>query len=116
MKPRARQGATSNARMAWFWSQYCPNPAARQHPHASPVRARLEGLPPVRLVTTGLDVLRDENRELLVRLFDAGNAVSLDHHPTAPHAFLEALAFHDEPLAAIASAAAWLNLKCPCAN
>lgn len=102
----------TNARMAWFWSQYCPDAALRQHPHASPVRARLDGLPPVRLVTTGLDVLRDENRELLVRLFDADNAVSLDHHPTAPHAFLEALAFHDEPLTAIASAAAWLNQVC----
>lgn len=103
----------TNARMAWFWSQYCPDPAARRHPRASPVRARLEGLPPVRLVTTGLDVLRDENRELLCRLFDAGNAVSLDHHPRAPHAFLEALAFHDEPLAAIASAAAWLKQAGP---
>jgi acetyl esterase len=119
IKPRASYGIFSDApftltrdRMAWFWDQYCPDPTARRHPHASPLHADLRGLPAIRMVTTGLDVLRDENREFLLRLFDAGNTVSLDHHPRAPHAFLEAITFHDEPLNTIASSAAWLNQVC----
>jgi acetyl esterase/lipase len=99
----------TSERMAWFWDQYCPDLAARLHPLASPLRADLRGLPPIRLVTTGLDVLRDENLALLVRLFEAGNAVSLDHHPRAPHAFLEALAIHAEARSAIVESAAWLK-------
>ena len=99
----------TSERMAWFWDQYCPNLTARRHPLASPLHADLRDLPPIRLVTTGLDVLRDENLALLVRLFEAGNAVSLDHHPNAPHAFLEALALHDEASLAIVQSAAWLN-------
>ena len=99
----------SRDRMAWFWDQYCPDPEARSHPLASPLFADLAGLPPVRLVTTGVDVLRDENLAMAVRLFEAGNALSLDHHPHAPHAFVEALALHPEGRQAIADAAAWLN-------
>jgi acetyl esterase/lipase len=96
-------------RMAWFWDQYCPDQAARLHPLASPLHADLGDLPPIRLVTTGFDVLRDENIALMVRLCEAGNAVSLDHHPHAPHAFLEALALHNEALEAIGQSATWLN-------
>ncbi len=103
----------TSERMAWFWDQYCPDLTARSHPLASPLRADLRDLPPIRLVTTGLDVLRDENLALLVRLFEVGNAVSLDHHPNAPHAFLEALALHDEASRAIAQSAAWLNSSVP---
>ncbi|MEP0324996.1 alpha/beta hydrolase [Bauldia litoralis] len=96
-------------RMAWFWDLYCPDADRRAEPLASPLHGDLAGLPPIRLVTTGLDILRDENLAMLVRLFEAGNAVSLDHHPHAPHAFLEALAVHPEPMRAIAQTAAWLN-------
>lgn len=99
----------SRDRMAWFWDQYCPDPESRLHPFASPLRADLSGLPPVRLVTTGVDVLRDENLAMAVRLFEAGNALSLDHHPRAPHGFIEALAIHPEGREAVVQAAAWLN-------
>lgn len=99
----------SRNRMAWFWDQYCPDPEARRGPLASPILADLAGLPPVRLVTAGIDVLRDENLAMAVRLFEAGNALSLDHHPRAPHAFVEALAVHPEGRQAIVQAAAWLN-------
>ena len=99
----------SRDRMAWFWDQYCPDPDRRLHPFASPIHADLSGLPPVRLVTTGVDVLRDENLAMAVRLFEAGNALSLDHHPRAPHGFIEALAIHPEGRKAVVQAAAWLN-------
>jgi acetyl esterase len=99
----------SAEKMGWFWRQYCPDDARRSDPLASPLRADLAGLPPVRLVTAGRDVLRDENLALASRLAEAGNAVTLDHYPDAPHAFLEALAFEDLGLVAIRRASAWLN-------
>ncbi len=76
---------------------------------AAPLHADLADLPPVRLVTAGQDVLRDENLAMAVRLAEAGNAVSLDHYPRAPHAFLEALALNTMAVRAIRSAAGWLN-------
>lgn len=99
----------SQGRMEFFWDTYCPDVSRRQDPLASPSLANLVGLPPVRLMTTGLDVLRDENLALVVRLAEAGNAVSLDHHPRAPHAFLEALAIHEEATCAVSQSAAWLR-------
>jgi acetyl esterase len=96
-------------RMAWFWNNYCPDPATRRDPLAAPLLANLAGLPPARLVVAGQDVLRDENLALATRLAEAGNAVSLDHYPAAPHAFLEAIALDDTGLHAIERACAWLN-------
>jgi acetyl esterase len=99
----------SKARMDFFWDMYCPDLSKRKDPLASPAVADLAGLPPVRLMTTGMDILRDENLALAVRLAEAGNVVSLDHHPRAPHAFLEALALHDEAARAVSQSAAWLT-------
>jgi acetyl esterase len=96
-------------RMAWFWSNYCPSDGARADPLAAPLHADLRGLPPAHLVVAGQDVLRDENLAMAVRLAEAGNAVSLDHYPEAPHGFLEALALAPLGARAIARAAAWLN-------
>ncbi len=96
-------------RMAWFWDQYCPDRRQRADPLAAPVGANLTDLPPVWLATSGQDVLRDENIALLQRLVEAGNQVHLDHHPMAPHAFLEALAFTDKGSRAIRRVAAWLR-------
>src|SRR5581483_2155621 len=71
----------SAERMAWFWDRYCPDPRDRLSPSASPLRGDLRGLPPMRLITAGHDVLRDENVALVDRLIEAGVAVSLDHYP-----------------------------------
>jgi acetyl esterase len=95
--------------MAWFWSNYCTSDADRTHPLAAPLHADLRGLPPTHLVVAGQDVLRDENLAMAVRLAEAGNAVSLDHYPEAPHGFLEALALAPIGTKAIARAAAWLH-------
>jgi acetyl esterase len=47
--------------MAWFWDHYAPDPAARLHPEAAPLRAGFfHQLPPAVILTAEHDVLRDE--------------------------------------------------------
>ncbi|MBJ7454393.1 MAG: alpha/beta hydrolase fold domain-containing protein, partial [Blastococcus sp.] len=45
--------------MRWFWDHYC-DPAQRAEPTATPLRGRLDGLPPAIVVTAEFDPLRDE--------------------------------------------------------
>jgi acetyl esterase/lipase len=45
--------------MYWFWDLYC-SPVDRTDPRVSPLRGRLEGLPPAFVVTCEFDPLRDE--------------------------------------------------------
>jgi cation diffusion facilitator CzcD-associated flavoprotein CzcO/acetyl esterase/lipase len=45
--------------MYWFWDLYC-SPADRTDPRVSPLRGKLDGLPPAFIVTCEFDPLRDE--------------------------------------------------------
>jgi acetyl esterase len=59
--------------MVWFWDHYAPDPEARLHPDASPLRsASFAGLPPAVILTAEHDVLRDEGELYATRLVKAG--------------------------------------------
>ncbi|TYB66814.1 alpha/beta hydrolase [Nonomuraea sp. PA05] len=65
--------------MKWFWDQYTTDPAQRNEPHASPLRAKdedLRGLPPALVLNGEADVLRDEGEAFAGRLRQAGNDVT----------------------------------------
>ncbi|SNQ48688.1 Alpha/beta hydrolase fold-3 domain protein [Frankia canadensis] len=75
--------------MAWFWDLYAPDPAARNHPDASPLRAAtLAGLPAATVVIAGADPLRDEAVAYARGLEDAGVAVRTLLVEGVPHGFV----------------------------
>jgi acetyl esterase len=69
----ANQLMLSRESMVWFWDHYAPEPDARLHPDASPLRsANFAGLPPAVILTAEHDVLRDEGELYATRLVKAG--------------------------------------------
>ena len=61
--------------MHWFWDHYCPDPARRAEPMASPANGDLANLPPALVVTAQFDPLRDEGNDYAAALRQAGNSV-----------------------------------------
>jgi acetyl esterase len=83
--------------MEWFWSLYCPDPAQRFDPLASPLRAsptQLRGLPPALIIVAGCDPLRDEGEAYAHKLGAAGVPVTAVRYQGAVHGFtmIDALA------------------------
>jgi acetyl esterase len=96
-------------KMRFYWECYCPRPADRLHPLASPLRADLRGLPPVLLHIAELDVLAAENRAMAARLRQAGVELETETFPGTAHGFLRALNHVHAARRATAQAAAWLK-------
>lgn len=75
--------------MIWFWDHYAPEPDARKHPDASPMKVVfLSGLPPAVILTAEHDVLRDEGELYAMRLVQAGVAVEHRRFEGQVHGFL----------------------------
>ena len=82
--------------MAWFWDHYVPDPAARRHPDASPLRAgSLAGVAPATVVVCELDPLRDEGVAYAAKLAADGVPVRLIEYQGMIHGFIRMYAVID---------------------
>ncbi len=99
----------TRAKMDFYWRAYCPDPAARMNPLASPLRGTLAGLPPCQLHIAGLDLLAWENRRMAERLIAAGVPVEMHEYAGVVHGFLRACGDVRAADASVAAAGAWLR-------
>jgi acetyl esterase/lipase len=84
----ANQLMLSRDSMVWFWDHYVPEPDARLHPDAAPLRsANFADLPPAVILTAEHDVLRDEGELYATRLMKAGVPVSHRRFAGQMHGF-----------------------------
>lgn len=84
----ANQLMLSRDSMVWFWDHYAPDPDARLHPDAAPLRnADLLRLPPAVVLTAEHDVLRDEGELYATRLLKAGVPVRHQRFAGQMHGF-----------------------------
>jgi len=78
----------NTAEVVWFWDHYVPDPAEREHPYVSPIRATdLGGLPPAYVVVAEHDPLRDEALAYAAALESAGVPVTVARYDDQIHAF-----------------------------
>ncbi len=96
--------------MQWFWNHYVRNDADRNHPYASPLRARnLAGLPAALVITAEFDPLRDEGERYAEGLRAAGTPVQLTRYDGMIHGFFAMSAIIDQGRTAIQQSAAALR-------
>jgi acetyl esterase len=100
--------------MAAFWKNYLAHPEDARNPLASPLLARLDGLPQTFQVIAQCDVLAAQNRAFTARLRAAGVTVEAREYAGATHSFLEAVSIADIAARALADGAQWLR-GCLCA-
>jgi acetyl esterase len=74
--------------MAWYWDQYVPDLADRDHPTASPLQANLAGLPPAVVITAGFDPLCSEGEAYAKALAEASVTTIYRNYAGAIHGFM----------------------------
>jgi len=99
----------SRAGMAWFWHHYLADPKDAMHPHASPIRANLKGLPPALVFTAEYDVLRDEGEDYAHKLREVGVDVRLQRWEGMNHGFFFWVGMVDAAGVAMDEACNWLK-------
>lgn len=77
----------NKAMMLWFVKQCLPDASDKDDQRLRLVKQNLEGLPPTRVVTAGIDPLHSEGESLVERLQDAGVTTTHRHYPGATHEF-----------------------------
>ncbi|HEY0851085.1 MAG TPA: alpha/beta hydrolase [Bradyrhizobium sp.] len=94
----------------WFIDHYMGD-ADRNDWRASPVRAKLEGLPPAYVLVAGADPLRDEGNEYAERLTQAGVAVTYRFFPGQFHGFFTMGKLLGQANIAASEISAWLKAQ-----
>jgi acetyl esterase len=76
------------AALQWYWDQYVPEHADRDHPYASPLKARLDDLPAAVVVLAGHDPCHDEAMAYADALEAAGVVTSRCPFEGGIHGFM----------------------------
>jgi acetyl esterase len=97
--------------MTGFWKNYLAKPEDVLDPLATPLRARLEGLPPACLLSGQCDVLAEQSVAFAARLRAAGVAVAAKEYAGATHSFLEAVSIAAVADEALRDGANWLRSR-----
>jgi len=90
--------------MEYFWSQYLGADGLRSNPRAAPLLAGMENMPPMHLVTAGLDPLTDDSSALAEKLEALDIAVEHRHYPGVTHGFFSMSLFLDAGAKAVREA------------
>ena len=105
------------AEMMWFWDHYAPDAAARDHPHASPLRAAdHSALPPAYVLVAEFDPLRDEGLAYAAKLEAAGVPVTVRRFDDQIHAFFGMVNLMESADAAVADVGSAIRAACAAAR
>ena len=90
--------------MEYFWSLYLGDDGQRSNPRAVPLLAGMENMPPMHLVTAGLDPLTDDSSALAEKLQALDIPVEHRHYPGVIHGFFSMSLFLDAGAKAVREA------------
>ena len=100
----------SRQAMIWFWDQYCPQLADRNHAYVSPMRAASHsGLPPALILTAEFDPLRDEAEDYARKLESAGVRSKRIRYDGMIHGFTRRFQLLDEAEHALDETVNWIH-------
>lgn len=95
--------------MHYFWDAYLADETQKNDPRANPLLADMHSMPPMYMVTAGLDALTDDSRKLEQKLKESGSEVDHQHYPGMIHGFFSMALFLDSGQKAVSKAAAALH-------